>query len=136
MYNELSRFYVVANLYEQDTCIGMHSDFNVCCAVPPQHQVVLRCNVVADGVLWISPTTNSIEHDVSGNKAIAWIKATWSIKTADNDKLRYYGEQNLVIPVWCTQHSVLVMGGTFLIQRVPLDREEGGYVAIGCKTTS
>ena len=35
MYNELSHFYAVANRYEQETCIGMHSDFNVCYVVPP-----------------------------------------------------------------------------------------------------
>ena len=34
-YNKLARFYVVANRYEQDTCIGMHSDFNVCYVVLP-----------------------------------------------------------------------------------------------------
>ena len=119
-----------------DTRTGMHTDFNVRYVVAPQHQMVLSCNIVADGVLWISPTTNSIKHDVSGNKSIDWIKARWSRKTADNGKLRYYAEENLVIPVWCPQNSVLVMGGTFPTTHVPLDREEGGYVEIGCKSTS
>ena len=75
--------------------------------------MVLICNIVADRVLWISPTTNSIKHDVSGNKSIDWMMARWNRKTADNGKLRYYAEENLVIPVWCPQNSVLVMGGTF-----------------------
>ena len=34
-YDELPRFYVVANLYEQDTAIGEHSDSNPLYVVPP-----------------------------------------------------------------------------------------------------
>ena len=83
------------------------------CPPKEKHQVVLNCNIVADGVLWISPTTNSIKHDVSVNKSIDWIKARWSRKTEDSGKLHYYAEEHLVIPAWCPQNSVLVMGGTF-----------------------
>ena len=57
-YEELSRFYVVANRYEQDTTIGDHTDSNPLYAVPhpKKQQVVISCSTVADGVLWISPT--------------------------------------------------------------------------------
>ena len=57
-YNELSRFNVVANRYEQDAAIGAHSDYNALYVVHPQQQVVISCNMVADGALWLSPTHN------------------------------------------------------------------------------
>jgi hypothetical protein len=91
---------------------------------------------VADGVLWISPTTTSIKPNAPGNKSIDWIKARWGRKTADNGKLRCYAEENPVIPVWCPQNSVLVMGGTFQQKHAPVGREEGGYVEMVCKSTS
>ena len=69
-YNKLSRFYVVANRYEQDTSLGTHSDYNALYVVHPQQQVVISCNMVADGVLWISPTLNAIKSDVQGNRSI------------------------------------------------------------------
>ena len=132
MYHELSR-YVAANRYEQDTCIGMHSDFNVCDVVPPPPST--KWPSVATlwqmGVLWISPTTNSIKHDVSGNKSIDWIKARWNRKTADNGKLRYYAEEKLVIPIWCPQNRVLVMGGTFQQNMCHWTEKSGGYVLNG-----
>ena len=34
---------------------------------PPQHQVVISCNLVADGVLWISPTTKAGMQHAPGN---------------------------------------------------------------------
>ena len=64
---------MVANRYEQDTAIGAHSDYNALYVVHPQQQVVISCNMVADGVLWILPTLNAIRSDVEGNRFIEWV---------------------------------------------------------------
>ena len=85
-YNKLSRFNVVANRYEQDTAIGAHSDYNALYAVHPQQQAVISCNMVADGVLWISPTQNSHRHDVPGNRSIEWAYNKHGSKQADKGK--------------------------------------------------
>ena len=54
-YNKLSRFYVVANRYEQDAAIGTRTDYNALCVVHPQQQAVISCSMVSDGALRISP---------------------------------------------------------------------------------
>ena len=50
---------MVANRYEQGADIGEHIGSNPLYGVHSQQQVVISCNMVADGVLWISPTTNA-----------------------------------------------------------------------------
>ena len=65
---------MVANRYEQDTATGTQTEYNALYAAHPQQQVVINCNMVADGVLWISPTTNAIKSEVQGNNiSIGWI---------------------------------------------------------------
>jgi hypothetical protein len=86
-YNELSRFYVVANRYEQDAAIGTHSDSNALYAKHSQQPVVISCNMVADGVLWISPTLHAIKSDVQGNRSIEWVYNKYCSRTADKDNV-------------------------------------------------
>ena len=94
-YNELSRFYVVANRYEQDTAIGTHSDYNALYAVHPQQQVVISCNMVADGVLWISPTQNGQKINVPGNRPVEWAHDRHCGRRKDRGKLAFYAKTAL-----------------------------------------
>ena len=112
-YEELSRFYVVANRYERDTKIGEHSDYNALYAVAPQQQVVISCNLVGDGILWFCPTTNGHRISAPNNKTIEAVHQKYGCKSADKGKLKTYLANNLVLPVRCQPNSLIVMGGTF-----------------------
>ena len=94
-YNKLSRFYVVANRYEQDAAIGTHSDYNALYAVHPQQQVVISCNMVADGVLWISPTQNGQKINVPGNRPVEWAHDRHCGRRKDRGKLAFYAKTAL-----------------------------------------
>ena len=59
----------------------------------------ISCNMVADGVLWISPTLIAIKSDVQGNRAIEWVHNKYGSRTADKGKLSFYWTDGLVIPV-------------------------------------
>ena len=78
---------MLANRYEQDTAIGAHSDYNALYAVHAQQQVVISCNMVADGVWWISPTLDAIKSDVQSIKSIEWVYSKYCSRTKDKGKL-------------------------------------------------
>ena len=116
----------------KNTYIGERTESNALYAVPPppKQQVVISCNLVADGVLWISPTTNAGKTNAQSNRSMAWIVENHWCRTSDQGNLSHYLHSGLVLPIWCPQNSLVVMGGGGLIPRKhdSLDRPEIGPV--------
>ena len=75
--------------------------------------MVISCNMVAGGVLWMSHTRNSHRSDMPGNRFIEWVYTKYCSRTADKGKLSVYCLKGLVIPVCCPPNSLVVMGGSF-----------------------
>jgi hypothetical protein len=102
---------VVANKYENDTAIGKHTDFNRCYSTQGQPQVVLSCNLVGDGVFWCSPTQNGHVGCGMDCKSMDWIHDNVYHKVSETGKPRMHLANNLVLPVWAPENSIILMGG-------------------------
>ena len=94
--DDLSRFYVVASECDETESSGPQADHNPLYSQKKQPQVVLRCNIAGDSILWIGPT--QCENWFYGNDTCM---PDGSLTT------------HRVVPIWGPKNSVIIMGGAF-----------------------
>ena len=56
---------------------------------------------------------NAGKQVVPSTKAIDWVTQNYWCKSADRGKIAHYVANKLVIPIWCPQNSLFIMGGSF-----------------------
>ena len=106
-YEDMSRFYVVASECDENKSIDPCTDSNPLFSQRGQPQVVLRCNIAGNGILWIGPTQCQRGFNMEGteNKGTDLCTVT--------GKLTTHLQHKCVVPIWAPENSVIVMGGTF-----------------------
>ena len=117
----------------KNTYIGERTESNALYAVPPppKQQVVISCNLVADGVLWISPTTKATKINAQYNESMDWVDKHiwWEFgHTFKGFKLPRYLSACLVMPISCPEKTFGCHGGLIPRAHDSLERPERGHV--------
>ena len=75
--------------------------------------MVISCNLVADGTLWISPIAHAGKTRAQCSISFEWVANHHWTKSSDKGKMAHYLSKGLVIPIWRPQRSLVVTGGSF-----------------------